>query len=242
MKNNRLAADGSRLIVALDTPSLDMVKKLIKELMGIVTFYKIGSELFTAHGWEAVTLVRKAGGRIFLDLKLHDIPNTVSKAAAVICEHEIEMFNVHGLGGFEMMKKTRESVDGRVKIGTKRPAILAVTVLTSHSKAELSKELGITKTLKDEVLLLARLAKKAGLNGVVASPHETAMLRKEFPSEFLIVTPGIRPAGSAKNDQERVFTPKEAFAAGADYIVVGRPIVAASDPRKQALSIVGSLA
>ena len=115
--------DGSRLIVALDTPSLDVVKKLLKELKGVVSFYKIGSELFTAYGWEAVALIRKAGGRIFLDLKLHDIPNTVSKTAAVICENEIDMFNVHGLGGFEMMKKTRDVIDERVKIGKKRPVI-----------------------------------------------------------------------------------------------------------------------
>ena len=226
-----------KLIVALDTPSLDIVKKLLKELEGIVSFYKIGFELFTAHGWEAVALVKKHGGRVFLDLKLHDIPTTVAKTAAVICEHEIEMFNVHALGGLEMMKKTREAVDQRIKDPKKRPRILGVTILTSHREGDLAAELGITRNLNDEVLALARLAKKAGLDGVVSSPQETSMLRKEFPGDFLIVTPGLRSPGSPKDDQQRTFSPKEAAAAGADYLVIGRPITAAENPRQEALFI-----
>ncbi len=231
----------SRLIVALDTPSLDVARKLLKELKGVVTFYKIGFELFAAHGWEAVELVRQTGGRVFLDLKLHDIPTTVAKTAAVICEHDVEMFNVHALGGLEMMKKTREMIDERVKTGKRKPLVLGVTILTSHTEADLSKELGIERKLNEEVLALARLVKKAGLDGVISSPQETALIRKEFPRDFLIVTPGVRPEGSAEGDQKRTFTPKLAREAGADYLVVGRPITGASSPRKEAAAILDSL-
>lgn len=231
----------SRLIVALDTPSLDVARKLLKDLKGLVTFYKIGFELFTAHGWEAVDLVRQAGGRIFLDLKLHDIPTTVAKTAAVICEHDVEMFNVHALGGLEMMNKTREMVDERAKTGKRKPLVLGVTILTSHTEAELSKELGIQRTLNEEVLELARLVKKAGLDGVVSSPQETTLLRKEFPRDFLIVTPGVRPEGSAKEDQKRTYIPQMALQAGADYLVVGRPITGAPNPRKEAAAILDSI-
>lgn len=231
----------SPLIVALDTPSLDVARKLVRDLKGLVSFYKIGFELFTAHGWAALDLVRQAGGRVFLDLKLHDIPTTVAKTAAVFCEHEVEMFNVHALGGLEMMKTTRQMVEERLKTGKRKPILLGVTILTSHTEAILSKELGIERKLNDEVLTLAKLVKTAGLDGVVSSPQEIALLRKEFPSNFLIVTPGVRPSGSAKGDQKRTFTPKEAQEAGADYLVVGRPITAASNPRKEALSILKSI-
>ena len=230
-----------RLIVALDTPSLDIVKKTVKDLEGVVGYYKIGFELFTAHGWDAVNLVKKSGADIFLDLKLHDIPNTVSKAAAVIEEHDVEMFNVHTLGGFEMMKATREMVDKRAKNEKDRPLIIGVTILTSHNEADL-KELGISgRTIKEQVLHLAKLAHKAGLDGVVCSPQEIELLRNELPKNFVIVTPGVRPAGSAKGDQKRVMTPKEALEAGASYIVVGRPITEARKPREEALAILESI-
>jgi orotidine-5'-phosphate decarboxylase len=233
-------ASDSRVIVALDTPDLDTVTKLIKDLEGIITYYKIGFELFTAHGWKAVDLVRRSGAEIFLDLKYHDIPNTVAKTAAVVCEHDLSMFNVHTLGGLEMMSEVRKVVDDRAKDKAKKPKVLGVTILTSHNEETL-KELGIERNVNDQVLHLARLAKQAGLDGVVASPHETELLRKEFKKDFLIVTPGIRPAGSAKGDQKRTFGPKEALEAGASYIVVGRPITAAIDPRNEAIAIVGSI-
>jgi orotidine-5'-phosphate decarboxylase len=233
--------NAEKIIVALDTPSLQFVEKLIKDLEGIVSFYKVGFELFTAHGWTAVDIIRKFGGKVFLDLKLHDIPNTVSKAMAVICEHEVDMVNVHALGGKEMMKSARKTIDERVATGKKRPILIGVTVLTSHSEKELSKELGITKPLEEEVLSLAGLVQEAGLNGVVSSPQETAMLRKKFPNNFVIVTPGVRPQGSDKSDQKRTFTPKLAIEAGADYLVIGRPITAAAKPRKQVESILASI-
>ncbi len=232
-----------RVIVALDTSSLEVAKKLLKDLTGVIRFYKIGFELFTGYGWEAVNLVRKAGGKIFLDLKLHDIPNTVSKTAAVLCEHEIEIFNVHTLGGFEMMKQVRKTVDERFKISKKKqkPLVLGVTILTSHTPEDLSKDLGISRNLKDQVLHLARMAQKAGLDGVVSSPQEIELLRKEFGESFKIVTPGIRSSADPKGDQKRTFSAKEAIEAGADYIVIGRPITAAENPRREAEAILKSL-
>lgn len=231
-----------RVIVALDTPSLDFARKLVKSLNGLVSFYKVGFELFTAHGWKAVELVKKQGGRVFLDLKLHDIPNTVSKTAAVITEYEVDMFNVHALGGLEMMKQTRKIVEERVGETKKKPLILGVTILTSHTPQNLKEDLGIQRELEEQVLHLARLVKQAGLNGVVSSPREVALLRKEFKSDFLIVTPGIRTAGEAKGDQKRTFSAREAFEAGSDYIVVGRPITAANDPAKATKDLMANLA
>lgn len=231
--------EDSKIILALDTSSLDVAKKLIKEVEGVINYYKIGSELFTAHGWEAVELVKKAGGRIFLDLKFHDIPNTVAKAAAVVCEHEVDMFNVHTLGGLEMMKQVRKTVDERAK-GKKKPIILGVTILTSHTEKDLD-DIGIKRNVNDQVLHLAGLAEKAGLDGVVSSPQEITLIRGKLPKDFLIVTPGIRPAGSEKGDQKRTFTPQDAIQSGCDYMVIGRPIYAAPQPRKAAAEIVQSL-
>lgn len=230
-----------QVIVALDTFSLDAAKKLLQELEGVISFYKIGFELFTAHGWAAVDLVRKFGGKIFLDLKLHDIPNTVSKTAAVLCEHDIEMFNVHTLGGLEMMKQVRKVVDERFKLSKKKPIVIGVTILTSHSPEELSKDLGISRDLNSQVLHLAGLAKQAGLDGVVCSPLEIELLRRNIGPDFTIVTPGIRGKDDAKGDQKRTFSASEAIQAGASYIVVGRPITAAENPRKEAQAILQSL-
>ena len=236
-----MAKEAEKIIVALDVADLKSAKKLLTELDGVITYYKIGFELFTAYGWKAVELVRKFGGKVFLDLKLHDIPNTVSKTAAVICEHEIDMFNVHALGGLEMMKKTVETVQEKCVKAKKKPLLIGVTILTSHSESNLSAELGITRGLEEEVLSLAGLAKRAGLNGVVCSPQEIRSLRKSLGKNFVIVTPGIRPAGGAKDDQKRIFTPQDALRAGADYLVIGRPINAAAHPRAAAKTILESL-
>lgn len=236
-----MKARSDQIIVALDTPSLEFAERLLKDLEGVISFYKVGFELFTAHGWQAVELVRKYGGKVFLDLKLHDIPNTVAHAMAVVCEHEIDMVNVHALGGSEMMKAARKMVDQRVKTGKKRPLVIGVTVLTSHAEGDLSRELGITKPLMEEVASLARLVQESGLDGVVSSPLETGMLRKIMPRDFVIVTPGVRPEGSDKSDQKRTFTPLKAMQAGADYLVIGRPITGADHPRRQVESILSSL-
>lgn len=227
------------LIVALDFPELGPCLKLLDELKGLVKIYKIGSELFTAHGWKAVELVEKSGAEVFLDLKLHDIPNTVAKTSRVITERGVFMFNVHALGGLEMMRAARKAVDEGPPQGRAKPLLLAVTLLTSHEANALSQELGIARPLREEVLALARLAKEAGLDGVVCSPEEIEVLRKALGPNCLLVTPGIRPAGSDLNDQKRCLTPREAIQRGANYLVIGRPVTAAPDPRKVVQDILG---
>lgn len=229
-----------RVIVALDAPSLDEARIWLESLQGVAGYYKIGLELFTAHGWKAVELVQHYGGKVFLDLKLHDIPNTVSRALRSVCEHGIDIVNLHALGGFEMMRKAREAVEEFSK-GGKRPMLIAVTVLTSHSQAVLSKELCIKRKVKDQALHLAKLAQEAGLDGVVCSPQETALIRKKCGEDFLIVTPGVRSAGSAKGDQKRIETPAKAIKAGADHLVIGRPITQAADPKQAAIKIIDSI-
>lgn len=231
----------NQLIVALDAPTLEIAEQWLCELKGVVHYYKVGLELFTAHGWKAVNLVKNFGGRIFLDLKLHDIPNTVSRTLAAVCEHEVDMVNVHALGGFEMMRQAREAVEKYSEGGNKKPKLIAVTVLTSHDQKTLSRELRVKGCVKDAVLHLAGLAHKAGLDGVVCSPEETEWVRKKFKSDFTIVTPGIRPVGSDKGDQKRIFTPEKAMRAGSDHIVVGRPITQDSNPREAALSVLEAI-
>lgn len=229
------------LIVALDTPDLETCRTLLKDLKGLVQYYKIGFELFTAHGWRAVEEVEKVGGKVFLDLKLHDIPNTVSKTARVLAERGVFMFNVHALGGLEMMRQARRAAEESAPKG-KRPLLVAVTILTSHDEKSLAGELGIRPSLKEEVLGLARLARSAGLDGVVCSPQEIELLRKEFGEDFILVTPGVRPVGSASQDQKRILTPREARQKGASYLVIGRPITAEKNPRRAAEQILQSLA
>ena len=230
-----------RLIVALDAPTLEVAEKWLSELKGVVHYYKVGLELFTAHGWKAVNLVRNYGGRIFLDLKLHDIPNTVSRTLAAVCEHEVDMVNVHALGGFEMMAMAREAVEKYSSGHVIKPQLIAVTVLTSHDQKTLSRELRVRGSVKEEVLHLAGLAKKAGLDGIVCSPEETVWVRKKFKQDFLIVTPGIRPLGADKGDQKRIHTPEKALRAGSDYIVIGRPITQAPNPRETAVKILEAI-
>ncbi len=228
------------LIVALDVPDLNSCQRLVDELKGLVSYYKIGPELFTAHGWRAVELVENSGGKVFLDLKLHDIPTTVARTSKVIATRGVFMFNVHTLGGLEMMRAARQAVDETSEKG-KRPFLIGVTILTSQEEKALPK-VGIHPPLKEEVLMLARLAKEAGLDGVVASPEETELLRSEFGKEFILVTPGIRLPGERRHDQSRTLTPREARERGADYLVVGRPITARPNPREAAQQILHSLA
>ena len=229
------------LIVALDAPTLEVAEQWLSELKGVVHFYKVGLELFTAYGWKAVNLVKNHGGRVFLDLKLHDIPNTVSRTLASVCEHEVDIVNVHALGGFEMMKMAREAVEKYSSGCVKKPKLIAVTILTSHDQKSLSRELRIRGSVKEEVLHLAGLAKKAGLDGIVCSPEETSWVRKKFKQDFVIVTPGIRPAGTEKGDQKRIYTPEKALKSGSDYIVVGRPITQAANLREAALRILEAI-
>ena len=219
-----------RLIVALDVDTKEKALGLVEKLKTEVKIFKIGSELFTSCGPDIVAAVRSRSCGIFLDLKFHDIPNTVAKSAATAARLGVSMLNVHALGGYDMMKKAAESVAIEAKaLKIAKPKIIAVTVLTSMDENSL-KKIGINDNMEKQVLRLAKLAKDASLDGVVASPSEVKLIRKELGEEFIIVTPGVRPEWAAANDQKRITTPREAVLNGATYIVVGRPIVEAPDP------------
>ncbi len=224
-----------RIVVALDIDSDREALATVDELRGSVGMFKVGHQLFTAYGPDIVRRIIGKGGKVFLDLKYHDIPNTVAKASAEAVKLGVSIFNVHALGGSDMMKAAAESAkENADKLGVKAPLLLAVTVLTSMDEKSLRKELKITRSLQREVGHLARMAQRAGMHGVVASPLEIKMLRRAVRGEFVILTPGVRPAWAARDDQKRIMTPGEAVRAGADYIVVGRPVLRAED-RKAAV-------
>jgi orotidine-5'-phosphate decarboxylase len=236
----------SSLIVALDFDSLTSAVKFAKQVADLVGMFKIGSQLFTSAGPEAVRQVAQLGSGIFLDLKFHDIPNTVAGAVlASAALPGVELVNVHALGGTAMMRAASQAVSAGVPMGEDRTRLLAVTVLTSMDQKSI-REVGIGGPPKLRVLKLAKLAQKAGVDGVVASVQEAKAIRKACGREFLIVTPGVRPkdtsAGNKKDDQSRTATPREAIKAGADFIVVGRPILAAADPRAAAQALVDEIA
>lgn len=226
-----------KVIVALDTDSGEKALKLVESLKKDVRFFKVGLELFSSCGPGIVERIKKAGCEIFLDLKFHDIPNTAAKAAAAVTKLAPFMFNVHALGGYDMMKRALEaSEEAAKKLKIAIPRILAVTILTSMDEKALMK-IGIGDKMGQSVLRLADAAKAAGLHGVVASPAEAGLVRERFGKDFLIVTPGVRPAGSASNDQKRTATPKGAMAAGASFLVIGRPITEAKDPAAAARAV-----
>lgn len=231
-----------RLIFALDVDAFAEAEKWVRQLHGQVGVFKVGKQLFTRCGPEVVQMVRAEGGEVFLDLKYHDIPNTVAMAGVEACRLGVRMFNVHALGGREMMARTVAEVDARYPRGSKeRPLLLAVTILTSSSEETL-REVGIERPVREMVPRLARLAQEAGMDGVVASPQEVDLIRAACGADFAIVTPGVRPASAALDDQKRVMTPGEAIAAGADYLVIGRPISAAADPVAAAERILDEMA
>jgi len=211
---------------------------LARRLRGAAGLSKVGLQLFTAEGPRAVETLAGSGFEIFLDLKFHDIPNTVAGAVAAAAElPKVRLINVHALGGVAMMQAAREAVAGKKR----RPALLGVTILTSMDTAAL-RRVGISGPPASRVVALARLAKHAGLDGVVASAREARAIRRACGPRFLIVVPGVRPASAALNDQSRVATPGEAIRAGANYLVVGRPVTGASDPRAAALNIAREMA
>jgi orotidine-5'-phosphate decarboxylase len=227
-----------RLIFALDVEHFGEAQKLVDLLKDHVGLFKVGKQLFTHSGPKVIDMIRRKGERVFLDLKFHDIPNTVAKAGEEAAKLGSAMFTVHSLGGYEMMKQAVESSrDIAKQLNMPKPLILAVTILTSMDEGIL-KEVGIKTPLEKQVIRLATLAQKAGVNGVVASPREINLIRDHCGSDFLIVTPGVRPASVAKGDQKRTLTPGEAVRTGADYIVVGRPIREADDPVRAADEIV----
>ena len=219
-----------KIIFALDVEHFREAQKWVTLLKDRVGIFKVGKQLFTHAGPKVVDMIRQKGQNVFLDLKYHDIPNTVAKAGEEATKLNVTMFNLHALGGFEMMKKTVEASRAAAKkLGIPKPLILAVTILTSMDEEAL-KEVGVQVPILDEVGRLALLSMKAGIDGVVASPQEISVIRQKCGEKFIIVTPGIRSPTDKKDDQKRTLSPKEAVAAGANYLVIGRPIKEAKDP------------
>ncbi len=233
----------SSLIVALDFDSLSSALKFAKQVADLVGMFKIGGQLFTAAGPQAVREVAALGPGVFLDLKLHDIPNTVAGAILTCAAMPgVQLINVHALGGRAMLHAAAQAISAAQPMGADRPRLLAVTILTSMDQKSM-KEVGIGGSAQSRVVKLAQLAKKAGADGVVASVKEARAIRKACGRDFLIVTPGVRPKGGAAkdDDQARTATSTEAIRAGADFLVVGRPILAAPDPRAAIQSIVDEI-
>ncbi len=224
-----------RLIVALDVPTAPEALTLADRLAGHVGMFKVGSQLFTAAGPELVRALVSRHERVFLDLKFHDIPNTVAGAVESACRLGVRLLTMHATGGAAMMQA---AAGARGEASTR---LLAITVLTSHDARTLA-QIGLAGPLPDAVRRLALLAQASGLDGVVCSPEEASLVREACGASFLIVTPGIRPAGVAAADQARAATPAAALSAGADYLVVGRPVIAAPDPAAAAAAIVREMA
>lgn len=230
-----------RLIFALDVDSFEDARGWVEKLQGQVGAFKVGKQLFTRCGPDVVRMIRDHGVDVFLDLKYHDIPNTVAMAGLEALKLGVWMFNVHALGGAEMMAKLVEQVDKVCPRGTEgRPLLIAVTILTSSTDATLQ-AIGIERPVAEMVPRLAKLAQQAGMDGVVASPQEVGLIRQACGRDFAIVTPGVRPADASLDDQKRVMTPGEALRYGADYLVIGRPISAAPDPAAAAAAILAEM-
>ena len=229
----------NRLMVALDVDSRERAEEWVHKLKLHAGYFKMGLQLFTLAGAEMVRSIRARGGRIFLDVKYHDIPNTVAKACESCCTMGIDFVNVHALGGKEMIKAAAMSLKvNSARMRVHKPMLLAVTILTSHDSKSLRHDVGLKGTPEKEVVRLAKMAQSAGAEGVVCSPREVAAVRKACGPKFVIVTPGIRGAGAPKQDQKRTLSASQAINKGADYLVVGRPIMGALDPVEAAKAIV----
>ncbi len=229
------------IILALDVPDVASARQLIRDLAPVVGAFKVGKELFVAAGPELVREIRATGARVFLDLKFHDIPNTVAKAVASAVRLDVQMLTVHASGGHEMLAAAeRAAQETALQCGHEAPLVLGVTVLTSMDNENLA-EIGVASNVGQQVERLAMLAARCELRGLVCSPLEIAALRQIIPSRMQLVTPGIRPGGSGGDDQKRTLSPKEALDAGANWLVIGRPIYQAANPRKAAEDILASL-
>lgn len=221
----------NRLIVALDTDDGERIDSLSGTLMDTVGWFKMGFQAFSALGMDAFARFEQNGHKVFVDLKFHDIPNTVARDVGMMTKHGAHMINMHASGGFEMMQAARKSAeDATAENEIPMPILLGVTVLTSIDETGFQQSFGSERGLTKQVVYLAQLAQEAGLSGVVASPLEIEPIRKACGDDFVIVTPGIRPKWSESGDQRRITTPAAAIQRGADYIVVGRPIIEAADP------------
>lgn len=220
-----------RIILALDVSDFDEAVDIVQKFKDEVDIFKVGNELFTSVGPRIVKQIHLMGKKVFLDLKFHDIPNTVSKAVLAAARLGVFIVNVHALGGLEMMKRAADSVrEFSLKNNMERPRLIGVTILTSIDQQTLRDELGVELRMSAQVKHLAGLAQQAGLDGVVAAPDDIEMIRSRFGTNFLIITPGIRPSWAAADDQKRTMTPAKAVSLGSDYLVIGRSILAQADP------------
>lgn len=236
-----LSAMSNPIIVALDVPTAEMALGLAEQLAPVVGAFKIGSELFTSAGPDIVRRIRAVGGSVFLDLKFHDIPNTVAKAVTSATRLDVQMLTIHTGGGLEMMRAAEDAAQRTAsQMGRPAPLVLGVTVLTSMNGQTLA-EIGCQTNVGSQVERLATLAVKAGLRGLVCSPLEVTGLRQVLPKSMQLVTPGIRTGAEPADDQKRTLTPKEALQVGANWLVIGRPIYAAENPRAAAEKILASL-
>jgi orotidine-5'-phosphate decarboxylase len=230
-----------KIILALDVDSFEAAEKMVKKLSGTVGMYKVGKQLFTRCGPRIIEMIHAHRGRVFLDLKFHDIPNTVARAVEEACKHNVFMLTVHALGGKKMMAEAVAAAAAMCRdTSSSPPLIVAVTILTSMSQEDL-KELGMDAPVESAVSRLTALARQAAVAGVVASAREAPLIRAACGEKFIIVTPGIRPRGSAHGDQKRIVTPAEALSAGSNYLVIGRPILEAADPVLAASEIIAEM-
>ena len=230
-----------RIFCAIDTTDLDHAIDLASKLSGVIGGAKLGKEFFAAHGPQGVQAVAKVGMPIFLDVKYHDIPNTVAGAIRAVTPMGLKIVNVHAAGGIEMMKRAGEAArETAAKAGVEAPWVIAVTILTSMDQHDLD-DVGLKGPIDERVVKLAELTQKAGLDGVVCSAREITSVRAACGPDFKLITPGIRPAWAASNDQKRVVTPADAVAMGSDVLVIGRPITKADDPVDAARRIVAEV-
>lgn len=230
-----------RIIAALDVRSMEEVKKLVEGLGNTISFYKVGMELFYAVGPQVIKYLKDNGKKVFLDLKLHDIPNTVAEGLVSLMKLGVDIFNVHASGGLTMMTKAANRVkEEAAQLGITAPKLIAITVLTSINEDDWA-GLGMNTPIDKQVLRLAKLTQQAGLDGVVASPREAKAIRELCGSDFMIITPGVRSQGAKKDDQSRIATPKQALLNGASRLVIGRPIYQAAEPLKAAQHIIAEI-
>jgi len=220
-----------KIIVALDVSTFDAARELMDQLSGQPVAFKVGNQLFTSVGPDIIKEVKRRGRTLFLDLKFHDIPNTVARASESATELGVDIFNIHISGGLEMMRDAAQATKARAsELGIKKPIVLGVTVLTSLNEAIFQGDFDSGRNLQDQIIYMAKLAQRSGLDGVVASPQEIKLIRKVCGDDFVIVTPGVRPEWASRDDQKRTMTPSEAISAGANYVVIGRPIRNSPEP------------